>query len=169
MKNYMAILFILLACVSGCAPRKYLIEAASVNAGFTLIPPVRIEFKDADTLRQNEIETAGVMLRKPFPQGVPPGGQVTVHIQTSTLGRANLDSWVFSIEDESGQEFFREAGKFDMPNYSSGNWWNLYILLIPKPINDFVIVHVFDKVMKARYDFKIRRNPEWKVPSSNAR
>jgi hypothetical protein len=151
---------ILIISLSGCVAKRYNVEnLSSFGSG------VSIQYKDPQTLYEEEIKKAQVMLRPP---PVAPGSYsyLQINITASTIGAANTKYWGAKITSMDGSIVYaEESGRNDIPNYSTGKgttWWNIMIIMLKTPMPDEFKVHVFDRLMTRRYDFIVRKNQEFK-------
>lgn len=84
----------------------------------------------------------------------PKGGRITIYISESTIGMANLDSWLFIVQTEDGTDIIREYGQSDVPNFTtegtSTTWWNYNIIDLKEPRSDPFKVYVINRITQKR-------------------
>ncbi len=161
--RFIAGLVLVTMLLSGCVAKRFNVENLS---GFG--SPVSVEYKDSQTLYEEDVRRAQVMLRSP-PESPGTYSIVLVNISSSTIGGANTKYWGVRVASLDGTQVFGErSGGNDIPNYTYGRgastttWWNIMTIILYKPMPDEFKVHVFDRLMTRRYDFIVRRNLNYK-------
>jgi hypothetical protein len=115
-----------------------------------------ISFKDSTTMineiikrgkdqmvPQAEINNDLKTLRK-----LAPGGIINIYIGRLTIGAANTEYFSIVIQDDAGNEVYREALGEDIPETpkGSGYWWNTGSIFIPTVLKTPFHVYVIDRL-----------------------
>ncbi|HRH71334.1 MAG TPA: hypothetical protein PLB89_17665 [Flavobacteriales bacterium] len=86
---------------------------------------------------------------------VSEGGRIRIDIERSTIGAANWEYFTIVVQDSTGSEIFRKALDSDVPEYSSGDWWNINLVNIPGYVRPPFNVFVIDQLEDAPFNFRI--------------
>jgi len=83
------------------------------------------------------------------------GGQIRVDIERSTIGAANWKYFTIVVQDSTGAEVLRKKLESDVPEYSSGDWWNITLVNLEPYVRPPFNVFVIDELEDAPFNFLV--------------
>jgi hypothetical protein len=83
------------------------------------------------------------------------GGRIRLDIERNTIGEANWEYFTVVVQDSTGAEVFREQLDSDIPEYSSGNWWNIEHVYVDAYVRPPFNIFVIDQLEEAPFNFRI--------------
>lgn len=88
---------------------------------------------------------------------VSQGGQIRIDIERSTIEAANWKFFTVVVQDSTGAEVFRENLDSNIPEYSSGDWWNITLVNVDPYVRPPFNVFVIDQLEDAPFNFRIEK------------
>jgi hypothetical protein len=89
------------------------------------------------------------------------GGLVHLYLTSYTPDAANTDMFSVTIKDASDKhEIYHKdlpSHKPNIPSEGGRDWWNYYVLKVPKKIHGNAFVHITDKHHEHTFKFEIKR------------
>ncbi|MFN8351338.1 MAG: hypothetical protein U0U25_07725 [Flavobacteriales bacterium] len=87
--------------------------------------------------------------------GSSQGGRIRIDIERSTIGAANWKFFTVVLQDSTGAEVFRKELDSDIPEYSSGDWWNIELVNVDAYVRPPFNVFVIDQLEDAPFNFRV--------------
>lgn len=108
--------------------------------------------KDATKQMQPEAELQALLSSY---YGSSQGGRIRIDIERSTIGAANWKYFTVVVQDSTGAEVFRKELDSDIPEYSSGDWWNIDLVNVAPYVRPPFNVFVIDQLEDAPFNFRV--------------
>ena len=171
-KIYGILVFAGIMLLSGCADQSKVnyggySSVASVdnagkypNSGFTTAAYNDYSILYSNKKKELVNKMAGEKEMQEELRAIPKGGMATVTLYRSTIDSANTENFEYVLY-ENGKQIYRKKGRNQIANTpSSGGgkyWWNIDVVVFPKPITSQMTLYVIDNLSQSRDKYIITK------------